>query len=82
MSRQQKKNVFSLVFFYGFILLFNIALLLFIFPTIFVDKSKVGIYYFFAMISLVLAAIFLSILELMDGRFHKIRKFMPRRPIA
>ena len=47
MSRQQKKNVFSLIFFYGFISFFNIALLLLIFPTIFVDKSKVGIYYFF-----------------------------------
>ena len=55
MSRQQKKNVFSLIFFYGFILLFNIALLLFIFPTIFVDESKVGIYYFFAMMSVVIS---------------------------
>ena len=82
MSRQQKKNVFSLIFFYGFILFFNIGLLLFIFPTIFVDKSKVGIYYFFAMISLVLAAIFLSILQLIDGRFHKIRKFIPPLPIT
>ena len=82
MSRQQKKNVFSLIFFYGFILLFNIALLLFIFPTIFVDESKVGIYYFFAMISLVLAAIFLSILGLIDGRFHKIRNFIPPLPIT
>lgn len=82
MSRQQKKNVFSLIYFYGFISFFNIALLLFIFPTIFVDKSKVGIYYFFAMISLVLAAIFLSILGLIDGRFHKIRNFIPPLPIT
>ena len=70
MSRQQKRNLSSLIFFYGFILLFNTALLLFIFPTIFVDKSKVGIYYFVAMISLVLVATFVSILGLIDGRFH------------
>ena len=82
MSRQQKKNLFSLIFFYGFILLFNITFLLFIFPTIFVDESKVGIYYFFALISLVLAAIFVSILGLIDGRFHQIRKFIPLLPIT
>ena len=82
MSRQQKKNIFSLIIFYGFILLFNIALLLFIFPTIFVDESIVGIYYFFAMISLVLAAIFLSILQLIDGRFSNIHNFIPPLPIT
>ena len=83
MSRQQKRNVFSLIFFYGFILLFNIALLLFIFPTIFVDESIVGIYYFFAMISLVLAVIFGSILQWIDGRFHYSPGFfIPPLPIT
>lgn len=82
MSRQQKRNVFSLIFFYGFILLFNIALLLFIFPTIFVDESIVGIYYFFAMISLVLGAICLSILRFIDGRFHQRFKIVPLLPIT
>ena len=82
MSRQQKRNIFSLIFFYGFILLFNIALLLFIFPTIFVDESIVGIYYFFAMISLVLGAIFLSILRFIDGRFHQRFKIVPLLPIT
>lgn len=82
MSRQQKRNVFSLIFFYGFILLFNIALLLFIFPTIFVDESIVGIYYFFAMISLVLGAICLSILRFIDGRLHQRFKIVPLLPIT
>lgn len=82
MSRQQKKNVFSLICLYGFILFFNIALLLFIFPSIFVDESKVGIYYFFAMISLVLVAIFLSILRFIDGRFDYIFKIVPPLPIT
>lgn len=82
MSRQQKKNVFSLIFFYGFILFFNIVLLLFIFPTIFVDESKVGIYYFVALIFLVLTVIFGSILRSIDGRFHYIPKFIPLLPIT
>jgi hypothetical protein len=65
------------------VLFFNITLLLFIFPTIFVDESKVGIYYFFAKISLVLAVIFGSILQWIDGRLHyKPKFFIPPLPIT
>ena len=82
MSRQQKRNLSSLICFYGFLFHLNLGLMLFIIPSIFVDESKVGIYYFVAMISLVLVVIFGSILRSIDGRFGYMPRIVPRLPIT
>ncbi len=80
MSRQQKRNIASLICFYGFVFLFNIGLCFFIIPSIFVDELMVGLYYLFGVIFLVLSAIFLSMLRLVDRKLGLAVKIVPILP--